>query len=141
VRHRIESSLSSQIALAELTAFFAGLALVLACIGLYGLMSYTVASRTREIGVRIALGAQRGDMLRLVLGEGMLLVALGVAVGIPVALASSRALQSFLFQIKSSDPMLLLAVTLLLCGVAAFAALVPARRATKIDPMVALRYE
>jgi putative ABC transport system permease protein len=104
-------------------------------------MSYTVASRTREIGVRIALGAQRGDMLRLVLGEGMLLVALGVAVGIPVALASSRALQSFLFQIKSSDPMLLLAVTLLLCGVAAFAALVPARRATKIDPMVALRYE
>jgi ABC-type antimicrobial peptide transport system permease subunit len=98
VRQRIESSVGSEIALAKLTTFFAGLALLLASIGLYGVMSYAaVASRTREIGVRIALGAQPVDMLQLVLREGMLLVGVGLALGIPLALASSRILQSFLF--------------------------------------------
>jgi predicted permease len=141
VRRRIENSLSSQIALAKLTAFFAGLALLLACIGLYGLMSYAVASRTREIGVRIALGAQRGDMLRLVLREGMLLVGVGLAIGIPLSLASSRILQSFLFGLKNTDPLSMMTVTLLLGIVAVAAALIPARRATKVDPIIALRYE
>lgn len=141
VRERIENSVGSQIALAKLTTFFAGLALLLACIGLYGVMSYMVASRTREIGVRIALGAQRGDMLQLVLREGMLLVGVGLAVGIPLSLASSRVLQSFLFGLRSSDPMSLFAVIFLLGIVATVAALVPARRATKVDPIVALRYE
>jgi ABC-type antimicrobial peptide transport system permease subunit len=141
VRQRIESSVGSEIALAELTTFFAGLAMLLASIGLYGVMSYAVASRTREIGVRIALGAQHVDMLQLVLREGMLLVGVGLGLGIPLSLASSRILQSFLFGLTSSDPLSLSAVVLLLCTVAAIAGFVPAHRATKVDPIVALRYE
>ena len=87
-----------------------GLALLLACVGLYGVISYTVAGRTREIGVRMALGARRGDVMQLVLREGMLLVAIGLAVGIPLALASTRVLHSFLFGLKSTDPLSLAAV-------------------------------
>jgi predicted permease len=134
-------SAGNQIALAKLSAFFAGLALLLACVGLYGVISYTVANRTREIGVRMALGARRGDVMELVLREGMLLVALGLLVGIPLALASTRLLHSFLFGLKSTDPVSLIAVVLLLGVVAAVAGFIPARRASKIDPMVALRYE
>jgi len=137
----ITDSAANQIALAKLSAFFAGLALLLACIGLYGVMSYTVAGRTREIGVRMALGAQQADVVHLVLGEGMLLVAVGLAIGIPVALASGPVLHSFLFGLKSTDPLSLIAVVLLLGIVAVFAGFVPARRAAKIDPMQALRYE
>ena len=138
---RVEASAGNQIALAKLSTFFAGLALLLACIGLYGVMSYTVAGRTREIGVRMALGARRGDVMELVLREGMLLVAVGLAVGIPLALAGSRVLQGFLFGLKSTDPLSLIAVVLLLGIVAVLAGLIPARRAAKVDPMVALRYE
>lgn len=138
---RVEASVGNQIALAKLSTFFAGLALLLACVGLYGVMSYTVASRTREIGVRMALGARRGDVMELVLREGMLLVAVGLVVGIPLALAGSRVLQGFLFGLKSTDPLSLIAVVLLLGIVAALAGLIPARRAAKVDPMVALRYE
>jgi predicted permease len=138
---RVEASAGNQIALAKLSAFFAGLALLLACVGLYGVMSYTVAGRTREIGVRMALGARRGDVMELVLREGMLLVAVGLVVGIPLALAGSRVLQGFLFGLKSTDPLSLISVVLLLGVVAALAGLIPARRAAKVDPMVALRYE
>ena len=138
---RVEASAGNQIALAKLSTFFAGLALLLACVGLYGVMSYTVAGRTREIGVRMALGARRGDVMELVLREGMLLVAVGLAVGIPVALAASRVLRGFLFGLKSTDPLSLIAVVLLLGFVAALAGLIPARRAARVDPMVALRYE
>ena len=134
-------SAADQIALAKLSAFFAGLALLLACIGLYGIMSYTVAGRTREIGLRMALGARRSDVLQLVLREGMLLVGVGLAVGIPLSLASSRVLHTFLFGLNSTDPLSLTIVIVLLGGVAAVAGLIPARRATKVDPMVALRYE
>ena len=137
----ITDSAANQIALAKLSASFAGLALLLACVGLYGVMSYTVAGRTREIGVRMALGAQQADVVHLVLGEGMLLVAVGLAIGIPVALASGPVLHSFLFGLKSTDPLSLIAVVLLLGIVAVFAGFVPARRAAKIDPMQALRYE
>ncbi len=138
---RVSGSADNQIALARLSAFFAGLALLLACIGLYGVMSYTVAGRTREIGVRMALGARRGDVLELVLREAMLLVAIGLVVGVPLSLASARLLQSFLFELKSTDLVSLCAVILLLGTVAAVAGLIPARRAARIDPVVALRYE
>jgi predicted permease len=137
----VTDSAGDQIALAKLSTFFAGLALLLACVGLYGVISYTVAGRTREIGVRMALGAQRGDVMALVLREGMLVVAIGLLVGIPLALAGTRVLQRFLFGLKSTDPISLIAVVLLLGVVAAVAGFIPARRASRIDPMVALRYE
>lgn len=141
VRQNLEQNLDSQIVLARLSTFFAGLALLLACVGLYGIMSYTVAGRTREIGVRIALGAGRTDVLELVLKEGMWLVGVGLAVGIPVSLASGRLVHSFLFEMGGADPISLILVVGLLSLVAAAAAFVPARRATKVDPVVALRYE
>ena len=141
VRQNLEQNLDSHIVLARLSSFFGGLALLLACVGLYGIMSYTVANRTREIGVRIALGAGRSDVLELVLREGMWLVGIGLAIGIPVSLASGRVLHSFLFDMRSTDLISLLMVIALLSLVAVAAALVPARRATKVDPVVALRYE
>lgn len=137
----VTDSAGEQIALAKLSSFFAALALLLACIGLYGVMSYTVAGRTREIGVRMALGAQRLDVMRLVLREAMLLVVLGLAIGIPLSLASTRFLHSYLFGLKGTDPLTLLAVVFLLGIVAAFAGFIPARRAAAVDPIVALRYE
>jgi len=137
----IDSSIGEQITLARLSAFFASLALLLACIGLYGVMSYTVAGRTREIGVRMALGAQRSDVLWLVFGEALLLVGVGILIGIPAALAGSRVLSTMLFGLKATDPASLGFVTLTLGAVAGLASYVPARRATRIDPMVALRYE
>jgi putative ABC transport system permease protein len=143
--HTLESlvtdSAGEQIALAKLSSFFAALALLLACIGLYGVMSYTVAGRTREIGVRMALGAQRMDVMRLVLREAMVLVVLGLAIGIPLSLASTRLLHSYLFELKGTDPATLLIVVLVLGVVASFAAFIPARRAAGVDPNVALRYE
>jgi len=137
----VTDSAGEQIALAKLSSFFAALALLLACIGLYGVMSYTVAGRTREIGVRMALGAQRMDVMRLVLREAMVLVVLGLAIGIPLSLASTRLLHSYLFELKGTDPATLLIVVLVLGIVASFAAFIPARRAAGVDPNVALRYE
>src|SRR5262249_27054614 len=125
----------------KLSSFFGVLALLLASIGLYGLMSYTVAGRTREIGVRMALGAQRVNVLWLVLREALLLVLAGVIVGIPAALLSGRLLNSMIFGLKSTDPVSLLIVIVVLGAIAGLAGFIPARRATKIDPMVALRYE
>jgi predicted permease len=137
----VNDSAANQIALAKLSIFFAGLALLLACVGLYSVMSYTVAGRTREIGVRMALGAAASDVIQLVLREGMLLVTTGVVIGIPLSLAGSRLLQGFLFGLKATDPFSLITVILLLGMVAALAALVPALRAAKVDPLVALRSE
>jgi predicted permease len=114
VRQLIDKSVGNEIALTRLSAFFAGLAVLLASVGLYGITSYTVAGRTREIGVRIALGAGRADVLELVLREGMWLVGLGLAIGIPLSLVSSRLLHSFLFEMKSTDPLSLVAVIVLL---------------------------
>jgi predicted permease len=137
----IRDDIGDQIATAELSAFFAGLALVLACIGLYGVMSYMVAARTREIGVRMALGAQKTDVLSLVVRESVRLVGVGVLIGIPVSLGSSRVLNTMLYGLKSWDPSSLLIVTAILISVAFLAGYIPARRAARIDPMVALRYE
>jgi ABC-type antimicrobial peptide transport system permease subunit len=133
--------MSSQILIARLSSFFAGLALVLACIGLYGLLSYSVSARTREIGVRVALGATRSDVLWMVLRHALKLLLFGVAVGVPFSLLAGRYLGSMLFGLKATDPLSMAAVILVLGSVATLAGLIPARRATKVDPMIALRYE
>jgi ABC-type antimicrobial peptide transport system permease subunit len=124
-----------------LFGLFAVIALILAAVGTYGVVSYLVSQRTREIGVRIAVGAQRSDVLGLVLREGMLQVGIGMAVGIAVSLALSRVLSSLLFQTHPADPLTYIAVSIVLAAVALLASYIPARRATKVDPMVALRYE
>ena len=126
---------------ARLSGFFGGLALTLACIGLYGLISYEVARRTREIGIRSALGAARRDVLRLVLKQGMRLTLVGAVAGLVLALVITRYAKEMLYEVKAADPLTFLWVLLLLFTVTLLACFVPARRATKVDPVVALRYE
>jgi len=126
---------------ATIAAVLGGLGMFLAALGIYGVLSYSVSQRLREIGIRIALGAQRNHVLRLVVGQGLRLAVFGVAVGIVAALVVTRGMSSLLFGVGATDPMTFFAVALLVTTVAAFAAYLPARRATRVDPMVALRYE
>jgi ABC-type antimicrobial peptide transport system permease subunit len=124
-----------------LLGVFAGLALLLSSIGIYGVISYVVGQRTNEIGIRIALGAQQRDVLRLMLGEGMKMALIGVAVGIAVALGLTHLMVNILFGVSATDPLTFLLVATLLVLVALTACWIPARRATRVDPLVALRYE
>jgi predicted permease len=137
----VARSIASQRFSLILLGVFAGLALLLAGIGIYGVLSYLVGQRTQEIGVRMALGAQRLDMLRMVLGDGARMTLLGAGIGLVLALALTPLMASMLFGVKPTDPITFGAVIAVLCAIALLACYLPARRAAKVDPMVALRYE
>ncbi|HEV2497947.1 MAG TPA: ABC transporter permease [Terriglobia bacterium] len=138
---QVDQSVASQTLVARLSAFFGLLAVFLACIGIYGLMSYAVTRRTSEIGIRVALGAGRSNVLWMVIRESLALVVIGLAVGLPVALAADRLVSRMLFGLKPADPFCIAGAGLILLAFAALAGYLPARRAAKVDPMIALRYE
>jgi len=137
----VARSISSQRFSALLLGVFAALALVLASVGIYGVLSYLVGQRTQEIGVRMALGAERLDVLRLVLTDGARLTVVGVGIGVAVAFGLTRLMSGMLFGVKPTDPLTFASVALLLTAIALLACCLPARRAMSVDPMVALRHE
>ena len=124
-----------------LLGLFSALALALAVIGLYGVMSYTVTQRTHELGVRLALGAQAADVLKLILKQGLKLALTGIVIGLLTALALTRWIETLLFNVRPTDPLTFTVIALLLLAVALLACWLPARRATKVDPLIALRHE
>ena len=141
LRAQTQESLLRERLLATLSGFFGALALLLACLGLYGLMAYAVTRRTAEIGIRIALGARRWNVLWLVLRETMMLAVAGIAAGIPLALWTAGYAKALLFEVSTTDLATLSATVAILLTVAVVAGYLPARRAVGVDPMTALRYE
>jgi predicted permease len=141
MRDWVDESLTQERFIAQLGSAFGLFALLLACVGLYGVMSYTVARRTNEIGIRMALGAQRSDVVGLVLRETMLLVVIGVIIGLSAALVTTRLITSLLYGLEPNDPLTITLAGLFLLTVAAIAGYLPARRASRVDPMEALRHE
>ncbi len=141
LEEQIDRTLSQERLFTSLLGFFGVLALLLACVGLYGVMAYAVAGRTSEIGICMALGARRIDVVSMVLRETLLLVTIGVALGIPAALATTHLLRSLLFGLTATDPVTIGAMAFLMLGTAALAGALPARRAASVDPIVALRCE
>ena len=137
----ISDSISDRKFSMVLLGTFAALALLLSSIGIYGVISYLIGERTHEIGIRMALGAQRKDVLTLVLSEGVKLVLLGAAIGIAAALGLTRLMADLLYGVSATDPLTFAAVPIVLLGVAMLACYIPARRAMRVDPMTALRYE
>jgi len=135
----VSNSISRPRLYAVLLGIFAGVAVTLAAVGIYGVLAYAVTQRTREIGIRMALGAERSNVMGLVMGQSASLVALGIALGLAGAAAVTRYLDTMLFGLTPRDPATLITVSLTLAAVATLASYVPARRATKVDPLVALR--
>jgi predicted permease len=137
----VSDSLTSSRMITKLSGFFGALAVLLACIGIYGIMAYAVAGRTNEIGIRMALGAQGGAVMWLVMRGSLLLVVIGIAIGLPLVIGAAKLISSQLFGLTAADPVTLVAATALMISVAMLAGYIPARRASRIDPLVALRYE
>jgi ABC-type antimicrobial peptide transport system permease subunit len=138
---RIHDSLLQDQLMATLSGFFGFLAALLAAIGLYGVISYMVVQRTKEIGIRMAIGADRVDVLRMILGEAGILTVAGLVIGAGLALGAAQAAKSLLYGLKPRDPLTLVMAVILLSAVATLASFLPARRASKLDPLTALRYE
>jgi len=137
----VNDTLTTQVLVARLSSFFGGLVLVLICVGLYGTMSYGVVGRTKEIGVRMALGARRTDVIWMVAREAFIMLAIGIAIGIPIGIATTTAFKAMLFNVSKADPLAIAAAIGTLIAISVAAAVIPARRASRVDPMVALRYE
>ena len=141
LQEQIDRGMSSERVLSFLSTLFSGLATLLCSIGIYGLIAYAVSRRTREIGVRFAIGAQKSDVVRLFLRESLLLVAAGIVVGVPLALGSTRLLKSLLFGVEPNDSLTLAIVISIFVAAGVLASLLPVRKAARIEPLEALRYE
>ncbi len=140
-KQNLDGMVAANRVIAAMFSIFGVVAVVLAAVGIYGVMSFSVSQRTQEFGVRMALGAAAGDLLRLVIREGLVMTGIGVAAGLALALAATRPLASFLYGVSPFDPAVFLGVPLLLTGVSVLACWLPARRATKVNPIEALRAE